>query len=76
MEYSLKGKECSVEVGLDGVYRTTELPEETVAFKGDWLYDDTFRFSYINVGHNCLRKQSHLKEIGYTMILLCFPILM
>lgn len=51
MEYSLKGKEYSVEVGLDGVYRTTELPEETVAFKGDWLYDDTFMFSYINVGH-------------------------
>ena len=49
--YSLKGKEYSVEVGLDGVYRTTELPEETVAYKGDWLYDDTFMFSYINVGH-------------------------
>ena len=69
MEYGLKDKQYTVEIGLDGVYRITEFPEETatfeggwlnknylyigntVAFKGDWLNEDTFMFSFINVGH-------------------------
>ena len=51
MEYGLKGKQYSVEIGLDGVYRITELPEETLAFKGLWLNEETFRFFYVNVGH-------------------------
>ena len=38
-------------VGLDGVYRITELTEAKVAFKGRWLNENTFKFFYINVGH-------------------------
>lgn len=51
MEYGLNKKQNTVKVGLDDVYRITELPEEKVAFKGYWLNDNIFIFSYINVGH-------------------------
>jgi len=51
MQYGLKDKQYSVEVGLDGIYRITELSGETLAFKGFWLNEDTFKFSYVNVGH-------------------------
>ena len=51
MQYGLKDKQYSVEVGLDGIYRITELPGGTVAFKGKWLTEDTFVFSFVNVGH-------------------------
>ena len=69
MEFILKDKQHTVEIGLDGVYRITELHEETVSFEGDWLNEnfiavrptvafkgkwlteDTFLFSFVNVGH-------------------------
>jgi hypothetical protein len=51
MAYGLESKQYTVEIGLDGVYRITELPEETLAFKGEWLNEETFRYFYVNVGH-------------------------
>ena len=52
LEYGLNERQNTVEVGLDGVYRITELPEAKVAFKGRWLdFENTFKFSSINVGH-------------------------
>jgi CubicO group peptidase (beta-lactamase class C family) len=51
MEYGINERQNTVEVGLDGVYRITELTEGKVAFKGRWLNENTFKFSYINVGH-------------------------
>jgi len=51
MEYGLNERQNTVEIGLDGVYRITELPEEKIALKGRWLNENTFKFSNINVGH-------------------------
>ncbi len=51
MEYGLNKNQKTVEIGLDDVYRITELPEKKVAFKGKWLNEDTFKFSVIYIGH-------------------------
>lgn len=51
MEFGVYKKQHTVEAGLDGVYRVTELPKEKVAFKGKWLNKDTFKFSRFSIGH-------------------------
>jgi CubicO group peptidase (beta-lactamase class C family) len=57
MEFILMDKQHSVEIGLDGVYRITELHEETVAFEGDWLNE-----SFIAVGSTIAFKGQWLNE--------------
>ncbi len=57
MEFILKDKQHSVEIGLDGVYRITELNEETVSFEGDWLNEN-----FIAVGPTVAFKGEWLTE--------------
>jgi CubicO group peptidase (beta-lactamase class C family) len=57
MEFILMDKQHSVEIGLDGVYRITELHEETVSFEGDWLNE-----KFITVGSTVACKGEWLNE--------------
>ena len=63
MEFFINKKHHTVEAGLDGVYRVTELPKEKVAFKGEWLNKDTFKFSHFSIGHT-ERTTVEIKFIG------------
>jgi CubicO group peptidase (beta-lactamase class C family) len=63
MEFFINKNHHTVEAGLDGVYRVTELPKEKVAFKGEWLNKDTFKFSHFSIGHT-ERTSVEIKFIG------------
>jgi len=50
-EYGLNNERYAVEIGLDGIYRITDQHGEKLAIKGEWLNQDSFRFTSVNVGH-------------------------
>jgi len=51
LKYGVNKKRYTLEMGLDGIYRTTVIYGEKIALKGEWLNNDSFRFSSVNIGH-------------------------
>lgn len=51
LKYGIGMKRYNLAMGLDGIYRITQFGHEKRALKGEWVNDDTFRFSSVNVGH-------------------------
>lgn len=52
LKYGVNNKNYTLEMGLDGIYRTTEVYGEKIGIKGEWLNNkDSFRFSSVNIGH-------------------------
>jgi len=51
LNYGINKKRYTLEMGLDGIYRTTVIYGEKIALKGEWLNNARFRFSSVNIGH-------------------------
>ena len=51
LDYMQNDRLISVAIGLDDVYRLSDAPGELTAFKGRWRTDDTFYFSFFEVGY-------------------------
>ena len=50
-KYGLNKKNYILKMGLDGIYRNTEIYGEKIALKGEWIQNDSFRFSSVSIGH-------------------------
>ena len=51
LKYGVNKKCYTLKMGLDDIYRTTVIYGEKIALKGEWVSNDSFRFSSVNIGH-------------------------